>query len=145
MRELHVSRIRELTADEVTLKIKDLREELFNLNFRNSMRQLDNPLKIRELRRDMARLMTVLEEHRRGIRSLGVKDTATEGAEGAAPARKSAKPKTKATAKKKTAAKAKAGSKSKAPGRAAAGKATRARTAGMAKSAGKTKSATRAK
>jgi large subunit ribosomal protein L29 len=138
-----VSRIRELTADEVTLKIKDLREELFNLNFRNSMRQLDNPLKIRELRRDMARLMTVLEEHRRGIRSLGVK-AATEGAEAATPARKSAKPKTKATAKKKTAAKAK-GSKSKAPGRAAAGKATRARTAGMAKSAGKTKSATRAK
>jgi len=144
MRELHMSRIRELTADEVTLKIKDLREELFNLNFRNSMRQLDNPLKIREGRRDLARLMTVLDEHRRGIRSLGVK-AATEGAEGAAPARKSAKPKTKATAKKKTAAKAKAGSKSKAPGRAAAGKATRARTAGMAKSAGKTKSATRAK
>ena len=143
MRELHVSRIREMTAAEVNLKIKDLREELFNLNFRNSMRQLDNPLKIRELRRDLARLMTVLEEDRRGIRSLGMKDTTTEG--GATPARKSAKPKAKATAKKKTAAKAKAGSKSKAPGRAAAGKATRARTAGMAKSAGKTKSATRAK
>jgi large subunit ribosomal protein L29 len=144
MRELHVSRIRELTADEVNLKIKDLREELFNLNFRNSMRQLDNPLKIRAARRDLARLMTVLEEHRRGIRSLGVAATTTEGAAGATPARKSAKPKAKATAKKKTAAKAKASGK-KAPGRAAAGKATRARTAGMAKSAGKTKSATRAK
>jgi len=143
MRELHVSRIREMTAAEVNLKIKDLREELFNLNFRNSMRQLDNPLKIRELRRDLARLMTVLEEDRRGLRPLGVKDMTAGDAE-ATPVRKSAKPRAKA-AKKKTAAK-KAGSKSKSSGRAkAAGKATRARTAGMAKSAGKTKSATRAK
>src|SRR4029453_1015587 len=139
MRELHVSRIREMTAAEVNLKIKDLREELFNLSFRNSMRQLDNPLKIRELKRDLARLMTVLEEDRRGLRPLGVKEAGTGDAE-ATPARKSAKTRAKATAKKKTAAKGKA-SKSKSQARAkAAGKATRARTAGMAKSAGKTKS-----
>ena len=145
MRELHVSRIREMTADEVNLKIKDLREELFNLNFRNSMRQLDNPLKIREMRRDLARLMTALEEHRRGIRSLGVKDEVA-GAVETAPAKKSAKPKAKTAAKKKTAAKAKTGKSKSGSGRAkAAGKTTRARTAGMAKSPGKTKSATRAK
>jgi large subunit ribosomal protein L29 len=71
MRDLHISRIRELSADEVAIKIKDLREELFNLSFRNSMRQLDNPLKIRGARRDLARLITVLEEHRSGLRPLG--------------------------------------------------------------------------
>ena len=40
----------------------ELREELFNLRFRNTMKQLDNPLKIRESRREMARLLTVLKE-----------------------------------------------------------------------------------
>ena len=40
--------------------ITELREELFNLRFRNTMKQLDNPLKIRESRREMARLLTVL-------------------------------------------------------------------------------------
>ena len=44
----------------------ELREELFNLRFRNSMRQLDNPLKIREGRREMARLLTVLREKSEG-------------------------------------------------------------------------------
>ncbi len=72
MRELHADKIRELSADEVQLKIRDLREDLFNLRFRNSMRQLDNPLRIREVRRDLARLMTILREHERGVRPLGV-------------------------------------------------------------------------
>lgn len=72
MRELHADKIRELNADEVQLKIRDLREDLFNLRFRNSMRQLDNPLRIRKVRRDLARLMTILREHERGVRPLGV-------------------------------------------------------------------------
>jgi len=52
----------EMTSEEITQRVTDLREELFNLRFRNSMRQLDNPLKIREGRREMARLLTVLRE-----------------------------------------------------------------------------------
>ena len=54
--------IKEMTLEEITQRVTDLREELFNLRFRNSMRQLDNPLKIRESRREMARLLTVLRE-----------------------------------------------------------------------------------
>jgi large subunit ribosomal protein L29 len=54
--------MRDLTVDEITQRVSELREELFNLRFRNTMRQLDNPLKIRESRREMARLMTVLRE-----------------------------------------------------------------------------------
>ena len=52
--------MKEMTLEEITQRVTDLREELFNLRFRNSMRQLDNPLKIRESRREMARLLTVL-------------------------------------------------------------------------------------
>ena len=54
--------MKEMTLDEIKQRVTDLREELFNLRFRNSMRQLDNPLKIRESRREMARLLTVLRE-----------------------------------------------------------------------------------
>ena len=54
--------MKEMTLDEIHQRVTDLREELFNLRFRNSMRQLDNPLKIRESRREMARLLTVLRE-----------------------------------------------------------------------------------
>ena len=54
--------MKEMTNEELTQRVTDLREELFNLRFRNYMRQLDNPLKIREGRREMARLLTVLRE-----------------------------------------------------------------------------------
>jgi large subunit ribosomal protein L29 len=54
--------LKEMTNEEIAQRVTDLREELFNLRFRNSMRQLDNPLKIREGRRELARLLTVLRE-----------------------------------------------------------------------------------
>ncbi len=54
--------MREMSVDEIRTRVQELREELFNLRFRNSMKQLDNPLKIREARREMARLLTVLRE-----------------------------------------------------------------------------------
>jgi len=62
--------ISEMTADEVEAKVSDLKKELFNLRFRNAMRQLDDPVQIRYLRRDIARLMTALAEHKRGLRRL---------------------------------------------------------------------------
>ena len=54
--------MRDMSTDEIRLRVAELREELFNLRFRNSMKQLDNPLKIRGGRREMARLLTVLRE-----------------------------------------------------------------------------------
>ena len=57
--------IREMGPDEILTRVAELREELFNLRFRNTMKQLDNPLKIRESRREMARLLTVLKEKER--------------------------------------------------------------------------------
>jgi len=56
---------RDMTADEIRTRVAELREDLFNLRFRNTMKQLDNPLKIRESRREMARLLTVLKEKER--------------------------------------------------------------------------------
>jgi len=54
--------MREMSVEEIQTRLQELREELFNLRFRNAMKQLDNPLKIREGRREMARLLTVLRE-----------------------------------------------------------------------------------
>ena len=54
--------MRDMGIDEIEHRVGELREELFNLRFRNSLKQLDNPLKIRQSRREMARLLTVLSE-----------------------------------------------------------------------------------
>jgi len=70
MRTLKAEKIRDMNEEEILVKIKELTEELFNLRFRNSMRQLQNPVSIREKRRDVARLRTILTEHRKGIRKL---------------------------------------------------------------------------
>jgi large subunit ribosomal protein L29 len=59
------SALRDLSVDEIHARVGELREELFNLRFRNSMKQLDNPLKIRESRREMARLLTVMGDKER--------------------------------------------------------------------------------
>ena len=57
--------MRELSVDEIKTRVTELREEMFNLRFRNTMKQLDNPLKIREGRREIARLVTILREKER--------------------------------------------------------------------------------
>lgn len=70
MRELNPDKVREMNEQEIEEKIRLLREELFNLRFRNAMRQLDNPLTIRNVRRSIASLTTILNEHSKGIRLL---------------------------------------------------------------------------
>jgi large subunit ribosomal protein L29 len=62
--------IHDMSVGEVKQRIEEVKQELFNLRFRNSMRQLDNPLEIRYLRRDLARFKTALSEHRTGIHVL---------------------------------------------------------------------------
>ena len=65
MRELKAEKIRDLDEAEILTKIKERNEELFHLRFRNQMRQLTNPVLIRERRRDIARLRTILGEIRK--------------------------------------------------------------------------------
>ena len=62
MPHVKATALRDQSVDELRQRVTELREELFNMRFRNTMRQLDNPLKIREGRREMARVLTVLRE-----------------------------------------------------------------------------------
>jgi large subunit ribosomal protein L29 len=54
--------LREMTDEELRQKELQLNEELFNLRMRKALGQLENPLKIRVIRRDIARVKTVLRE-----------------------------------------------------------------------------------
>jgi large subunit ribosomal protein L29 len=54
--------IREISTEELVVKAKELKEELFNLKFQLSLGQLANTAKIREVRRNIARIKTILNE-----------------------------------------------------------------------------------
>ena len=54
--------LRLMSADELNAKLAELKEELFNLRFQLAVDQLDNPHKITAVKRDIARIMTVLCE-----------------------------------------------------------------------------------
>jgi len=60
---LKPSDIRDLGVEEIEQRLAESREELFNLRFQNATGQLDNFRRIRELRRDIARIKTVLREN----------------------------------------------------------------------------------
>jgi large subunit ribosomal protein L29 len=57
-------KVREMSSEELAAKEKELQEQLFKLRFQKSIGQLDNALKIRETRRDIARVKTVLRQKR---------------------------------------------------------------------------------
>lgn len=54
--------LRDLSADELAAKTADLKKELFNLRFRQAMGQIENPMRLRVLRREIARTKTMLKE-----------------------------------------------------------------------------------
>jgi large subunit ribosomal protein L29 len=54
--------IRELTSQELISKEKDLKAELFNLRFRLATGQLDNPMSIKAVKKDMARIKTIIRQ-----------------------------------------------------------------------------------
>ncbi|MCI6652871.1 MAG: 50S ribosomal protein L29 [Ruminococcus sp.] len=55
--------IRELSAEEMQSKLKDLKEELFNLRFQLAINQLENPTRIKAVKKDIARISTILREN----------------------------------------------------------------------------------
>ena len=59
---MRATELRTLTREELEQRLREAREELFNLKFQHKTGQLGNPLRIREVRKDIARLVTVLEE-----------------------------------------------------------------------------------
>ena len=64
---MKIQDIRVLSTQELEDKIKDLKEELFNLRFQNATNQLDNPMRIASVKKDIARVKTVLKEKELGI------------------------------------------------------------------------------
>jgi large subunit ribosomal protein L29 len=59
--------IRGLSADELRARVEELREEQFRLRFRSATETLESPLRLREVRRDIARALTILNEKARGV------------------------------------------------------------------------------
>jgi large subunit ribosomal protein L29 len=64
--------LRELTSEELQARIEESERELFRLRFRSATQELENPMLLRQLRRDVARMRTVLTE----------RELAPEGAHG---------------------------------------------------------------
>lgn len=61
--------LRELTEDELTDRLRESKEELFNLRFQMATGQLDNNRRLRTVRREIARIYTVLRERELGLTS----------------------------------------------------------------------------
>ena len=59
---MKANELRALSSAELTAKLGELKEELFNLRFQLAVNQLDNPHKITDVKHDIARVMTVLRE-----------------------------------------------------------------------------------
>lgn len=59
---MKAAELKTMTSAELDAKLKELKTELFNLRFQHAINQLDNPHKITETKRDIARVMTVLRE-----------------------------------------------------------------------------------
>ena len=59
---MKANEIRELSKAELELKLKDLKQELFNMRFQHATNQLDNPMKMVEVKKTIARVKTILRE-----------------------------------------------------------------------------------
>jgi large subunit ribosomal protein L29 len=59
---MKASDIRELSPEERERKISDLKQELFNLRFQHGAGQLENPRKIKQTQKDLARIFTIISE-----------------------------------------------------------------------------------
>ncbi len=68
---MKASEIKEMSLEEMQRKVGDLKEELFNLRFQHEIGQLENPQKMKQTKRDIARINTI-------IREIGVKSETAE-------------------------------------------------------------------
>ena len=59
---MKADQLRDMTNDELHRKLSDLKEELFNLRFQLATGQLDNPMRVSAVRKDIARVKTILRE-----------------------------------------------------------------------------------
>jgi len=64
---MKVKEIRDLSQSELVVKIKDTEEALANIRFQHALHQLDNSAKVRLMRRDLARMLTIQKEIADGV------------------------------------------------------------------------------
>ena len=57
------SKIREMTSEELEQELTNLKNELFKLRFQSATKQLDNPMRINTIKKDIARVKTVIREN----------------------------------------------------------------------------------
>ena len=65
---MRAEELRDFTDVELVQKFREFKEELFNLRFQHATAQLDNPMRIKEVRRDIARIKTIIRERELGIK-----------------------------------------------------------------------------
>ncbi len=65
---MKVNEIRDMSADEQAQKLQSLKEELFNLRFQHATGQLENPMRIRDVKKSIAQVKTIQRERELGIR-----------------------------------------------------------------------------
>ena len=59
---MKIAELRDKNELELTQLLKDLKDELFNLRFQHAINQLENPMRINSVKKDIARVMTVIKE-----------------------------------------------------------------------------------
>ena len=74
------SEMRELTEEELVLRLREAKEELFNLRFQMATGQLDNNRRLRTVRRDIAKIYTVMRERELGLSASPDETVTNEGA-----------------------------------------------------------------
>jgi large subunit ribosomal protein L29 len=62
VKQVKASKLRDLTKDELARKVTELKGELFNLRFQLATGQLENPMRIREVKKNIAQTQTVIRE-----------------------------------------------------------------------------------
>jgi large subunit ribosomal protein L29 len=66
---MKATELNEMSPEELQVRLEDDLEALQNLRFQKALQQLENPLQVRHLRREIAQIKTVLREYELGIRS----------------------------------------------------------------------------
>jgi large subunit ribosomal protein L29 len=66
---MKIADVRDLSLDDLNAKVAELKEEQFRLRFRSATESIENPMRFREIRRDIARINTILKERSAKARS----------------------------------------------------------------------------
>ena len=60
---MKAAELRDMTAEELNAKLQSLKEELFNLRFQLAINQIDNPMRISAVKKDIARINTIIRQN----------------------------------------------------------------------------------